>query len=141
VAVGARPILVAFNVLLAATLQQAQAIARQVRASSGGLLGVQALGFATSTPGIVQVSMNLTDLEATPVINAVQRVAELAETEGVVVIESELVGLIPQREVERAARRPLDCEDPSRVLEAGARTLRLPRIEPRQVIELALTWK
>src|SRR5579871_6129983 len=75
IAVGARRPLVAFNVHLRTDdLHVARAVARSVRASNGGLPGVQALGFATARPGITQVSMNLTDLEATPLHVVVERV-------------------------------------------------------------------
>src|SRR5438270_642045 len=75
-AVGARPPLIAFNIpLRTADLAVARAVARAVRASSGGLSGVQALGLATTRPGIVQVSMNLIDLAATPLHVVVARVA------------------------------------------------------------------
>ena len=60
VLVGVRAPLVAFNLELSGSLEDAQAAARAVRESSGGLPGVQALGFALGDR--VQVSTNLVDV-------------------------------------------------------------------------------
>jgi glutamate formiminotransferase len=64
---------------------------------------VQALGFPTSRSGLVQVSMNLTDLDATPLHVAAARVRAEAERLGVEVAESELVGLVPEASALAAA--------------------------------------
>ena len=65
---GARKFLIAYNInLRTPDLGIAKAIARRIRASSGGLPAVKALGVALPSRGIVQVSMNLTDFEQTPV--------------------------------------------------------------------------
>lgn len=95
-AVGARPLLIAFNVNLATgDLAVARAIARAVRQSSGGLPGVQARGMATADPAVVQVSMNLLDFRATPLHRLYARVRELAAERGVALAGSEVVGLVP----------------------------------------------
>jgi glutamate formiminotransferase len=95
-AVGARPFLVAYNVNLAtADLALAKRIARSVRESSGGLPAVQALGMATEQPNVVQVSMNLLDTATTPLHAAYEAVRDLAAREGVTVVDSEIVGLLP----------------------------------------------
>jgi len=95
-AVGARPFLVAYNINLATSdLALAKRIARAIRESSGGLPAVQALGMATSDPGIVQVSMNLLDTTKTPMHVVFDTVQAQAAAEGVQVIESEIVGLLP----------------------------------------------
>jgi glutamate formiminotransferase len=122
VAVGARQPLIAMNVHLRTDeLAAAQAIARVIRASNGGLPGVQALGMPTSRPGIVQVSMNLID----PAIAAPHLVVEAIRVEagrrGIDLAETELVGLMPA----------------AGVLSAAAAALGLPQLEARQVIELA----
>ncbi len=120
-AVGARPPLIAFNVWLRTTdLKIGEAVAGAVRASSGGLPGVQALAFTSSRPGMLQVSLNLTDLGATTLQAVVARVREEARRRGVEPAESELVGLAPA----------------SAVLGAAAATLGLPKLEARQVLEL-----
>jgi len=64
VAIGARGILVAYNINLATTrLEVAARIAAVVRESSGGLPCVKAMGLALPGRGLVQVSMNLTDID------------------------------------------------------------------------------
>lgn len=94
--IGARPPLIAYNINLATDrLDVAQAIARTVRASSGGFPAVKAMGLALPDRGIVQVSMNLTDHEVTPVHRVFDAVTHEAARYGVEVLESELVGLIP----------------------------------------------
>jgi len=107
VAVGARPFLVAFNLMLeGATVEAARRIARRVRASTpGGLPGVLALGFWLEGAGRAQVSLNLVDLERTTVAAALRRVREEAAAEGVGVASVELVGLAP-----RAALAGLEAE-------------------------------
>jgi len=108
VIVGARKILIAYNVNLKTTdLDVAQSIARRIRASSGGLPGVKALGLPLGSRGLVQVSMNLTDFERTPVHVVYAEVVRLATAYGVEVEESELVGLMPRRALDPAAAGPL----------------------------------
>jgi glutamate formiminotransferase len=95
-AVGARRLLVAFNVNLATDrLDVARAVARAVRQSSGGLPFVKALGLPLADRGIVQVAMNLTNVERTPIDPAFGAVAAEAARHGVNVLESEIIGLVP----------------------------------------------
>jgi glutamate formiminotransferase len=116
---------VAFNVLLATEdLAIARGVARAVRASSGGLPAVQALGVPTSRPGAVQVTLNLLDPRQTPLSVAFAAVQAEAARRGVAVLESELVGLAFA----------------DAVLPAAAAALALPGLAPRQVLELALEW-
>lgn len=105
--VGARPYLVAFNVNLAsADRAAARAIARSVRASSGGLPGVKAMGVLLASrsvnrqAGQAQVSMNLTDLDQTGVAEAYRAVEREAAKLGVAIHSSEIVGLVPQQALE-----------------------------------------
>jgi glutamate formiminotransferase len=97
VLVGARDILVAFNVWLdGSDLAGARAIARAVRESSGGLPAVQAMGVLLASRGVAQVSMNLLDHRRTPIPVAFDRVVEEARRRGVGVQRGELVGLAPR---------------------------------------------
>jgi glutamate formiminotransferase len=97
VAVGARPPLIAFNVMLDSfDTGHAERIARGVRESSGGLRGVQALAFALPSRGQVQVSMNLLNFEVTGVATVLARVRQLAARDGVALAACELVGLVPE---------------------------------------------
>ncbi len=96
-AVGARGVLVAFNVWLDANdLDAARAIARAVRESSGGLPAVQAMGVPLARHGIVQVSLNLLDYSRTSLPKVFERVKSEAARREIAVRQSELVGLAPR---------------------------------------------
>ncbi len=112
VSIGARNILIAYNVNLAtADLAIAKSIARAIRASSGGLPCVKALGLALASRGQVQVSMNLTDFNITPPHVVFAEVSRLAAEAGVTISESELIGLIPGKAVEMAFGHMLKLPD------------------------------
>jgi glutamate formiminotransferase len=97
IAVGARDILVAYNVWLdTRDLGAARAIARAVRESSGGLPCVQALGLPLERRGLVQVSMNLLDYRRTGIARAYDAVNAEAVRRGVSIKRAELVGLAPR---------------------------------------------
>jgi len=126
VIVGARKFLIAFNInLYTADLSVAKDIAKAVRTSSGGFPAVKALGFALPSRGKVQVSMNLTDFDQTPLHVVYQAVVRLAAERGVEVAESELIGLIPRRALEQAAAGLLQLSgfNPQRVIETRLETL------------------
>jgi glutamate formiminotransferase len=126
VIVGARKFLIAFNVNLhTADLSLAKDIARAIRTSSGGFPAVKALGFALPSRGQVQVSMNLTDFDQTPLHVVYQAVARLAADRGVEVAHSELIGLIPRRALEQAAAGLLKLTgfDSQRIIETRLDTL------------------
>ncbi len=110
-AIGARPPLIAYNVYLRTDdLNVARAIARAVRFSSGGLRYVKALGFAIKDRNQVQVSMNLTNFDQTPIFRAFELVAREAERYGVSVGSSEIVGLVPQQALNACANHYLRLE-------------------------------
>jgi glutamate formiminotransferase len=114
VAVGARPFLVAFNAYLDTDeVEVARTVARRVRESGGGLPAVRALGFGVG--GKAQVSMNLTDLEQTPIPVALEAVRSAAAGLGASVESTELVGLAPLEALLQTARyylglRELDAQ-------------------------------
>lgn len=109
-AVGARPVLVAYNVLLDTDDRLvAEAIAREIRAAGGGLPAVEAKGFLVD--GKAQVSTNLLDIDRTPPAVVFQEVVTRAGVRGVDVIHSEIVGLIPERAVVDAGARALKLVD------------------------------
>ena len=77
--IGARRPLIAYNINLETDdVEVAQQIAAVVRASSGGLPFVKALGIRLDDPGRVQVSMNLTNYHATPIFRLFDTVAREA---------------------------------------------------------------
>ena len=95
-AVGARIPLIAYNVNLKTTdLQVAKDIAKTIRASSGGLPNVKALGFELADRRLVQVSMNLTDYRVTNIWKVFTVIRDEARRRGVDVDASEIVGTIP----------------------------------------------
>jgi glutamate formiminotransferase len=121
--VGARPLLIAYNINLATDrLDIAKEVAAAVRASSGGLPFVKALGLRLADRGIVQVSINLTNHERTSMATVFGAVTREAERRGVSVRESEIIGLVPE-----AALRPGD-----------ETRLKLKDFTPRQVLETRL---
>ena len=111
VAIGARDFLGAFNVYVGheARLPEAKAIARGLRAAGGGLPGVKALGLVVD--GQAQVSMNVTDLGAVSLHQAFDAVAAAAAAHGLEATHSEIIGLVPQREIERAFRDRIRLRD------------------------------
>jgi len=110
--IGARKILIAFNVNLKTDdLQVARDIAREIRTSSGGMPFVKALGLPLAKRGLVQVSMNLTDFEQTPLHVVFDAVKREAGARGVEIAGSEIIGLIPKKALEEAAAHYLQCEN------------------------------
>jgi len=121
--IGARPPLIAYNINLQTDrLDVARKVAAAVRHSSGGLRYVKAMGIALEERGIVQVSMNLTNYEQTPLHQVFDLVQHEAGRYGVSVLESEIVGLVPS----------------AALLAAAQHHLRLDRFEARQILEQAL---
>jgi len=118
--IGARMALIAYNINLATNrLDVAKKIAAAIRHSSGGYRFVKAAGFRLEDRGIVQVSMNLTNYEKTPMFRVFETVKREAERYGVAVLESEIVGLVPSAALLSAAEHFLQIErfDPNQVLE------------------------
>jgi glutamate formiminotransferase len=94
--IGARMPLIAYNINLATDrLEVAKKIAAAIRYSSGGFRYVKAMGVNLADRGIVQVSINLTNYERTPIFRVFEAVAREAARYGVTVLESEIVGLVP----------------------------------------------
>jgi glutamate formiminotransferase / 5-formyltetrahydrofolate cyclo-ligase len=91
ICVGARPTLIAFNIMLPELdLAGARNLARSLRESGGGLRGVQALAFELSG-GRVQLSMNLFRIDETTPTDVVSELSR----QGIQVGEQQLVGLSP----------------------------------------------
>ncbi|HZY70602.1 MAG TPA: glutamate formimidoyltransferase [Thermoplasmata archaeon] len=97
VAIGVRPVLIAYNVNLATPdVAIAKQIAHAVRERDGGLPAVKALGFEIRERNLAQVSMNLTDYRTTSIPKAFDAVRSEAEKRGTTVADSEIVGLVPE---------------------------------------------
>lgn len=132
-AVGARQFLIAYNIALesqfgSADVGLARTVAREVRASSGGLYGLKAMGVVVN--GRPQVSMNVTDFRRTPMARVYAAVAESAARHGAAAAEGELIGLIPEEAYEPDAewvRQTVGFNPEEKVLE---RRLQHPLVWP-----------
>ena len=118
--IGARPILIAYNVLLETDdAGIARAIAKKIRESSGGFPHVKAIGLYLASHGRAQVSMNLTRFDETPLDQVLETIETEAARMGTTVAAGELIGFIPRHAFEmwpsfftRAANF-----EPSRIIE------------------------
>ena len=109
--VGARAPLVAYNINLGTTdLAIADRIARAIRHLSGGYRFVKAMGVKLDARGQVQVSINMTNFEKTPLHRVFETVKSEASRHGVAVVGSEIVGLVPQAALLAAAEHYLRLE-------------------------------
>jgi glutamate formiminotransferase len=109
--IGARMPLIAYNINLATDrLDVAKKIAAGIRHSSGGFRFVKAMGIELADRKIVQVSMNLTNYEKTPMHRVFETVKREAARYGVNVLESEIVGLVPSAAIVAAAEYYLQLE-------------------------------
>ncbi|MBU6429334.1 MAG: cyclodeaminase/cyclohydrolase family protein, partial [Cyanobacteria bacterium REEB65] len=123
-AIGARPFLIAYNLQLdTSDVTVAKEVARAVRASSGGLQNVQAMGVSLDERQCAQVSMNLLNFEKTPLYRVQELVKAEARRFGAAVTDAEIVGLIPQAALDQAASDYLQVGNwsPALVLEERIR--------------------
>lgn len=121
-AVGAREFLIAYNVNLNTTnLSIAKKIAKAVRHSSGGFRYVKAIGVELSDKGMVQVSMNMTNYNKSPLFRVFEVVKREAARYGVSVVSSEIVGMVPMQALLNVARYYLQLDDftVERIVEKG----------------------
>jgi glutamate formiminotransferase len=117
---GARMPLIAYNINLATNrLDVAKKIAAAIRFSSGGFRYVKAMGIAIEDRGIVQVSINLTNYEKTPMFRVFDAVKQEAARYGVTILESEIVGLVPAAALIGTAEHALQLASftPNQILE------------------------
>jgi glutamate formiminotransferase len=132
--VGARKFLIAYNINLdTADLEIAKRIARVIRTSCGGLPCVKAMGVPLASRKLVQVSMNLTDFEQTPMHLVFEAVRAEAARDGIDIAGSEIIGLVPNRALAMSAgfylkvenfRPELILENRLAVAETGGRGLK-----------------
>ncbi len=123
--IGARMALIAYNINLATDrLDVAKKIAAAIRHSSGGYRYVKAAGFMLEDRRIVQVSMNLTNYEKTPIFRVFETVKREAARYGVQILESEIVGLVPSAALNAAAEFYLQIAGfkPEQILENKLRS-------------------
>ena len=152
--VGARNYLIAVNFNLdTESTKLANAIAFDVREKGriapdgtrvpGTLKGCKALGWFIEEYGIAQVSMNITDIDATPLHRAFEEVSRAAEARGVHVTGTEIIGLVPERVLLEAGRYFLggDASDED-LIDAAVEAMGLSDLRPfepsKKIIEYLL---
>jgi glutamate formiminotransferase len=118
-AVGARKFLVAYNIYFdTADVAIVRGIAREIRAASGGLKGVKAMGVLAH--GRAQLSMNITDFTATPISQVYRTVSTLAARHKTALVEGEVIGLLPEAACERDSewmRQLIEFDPQTKILE------------------------
>jgi len=111
-ACGARAPLIAFNINLnTPNVKIANAIAKIIRESSGGLKSVKAIGIMLSERNIAQVSINMTNYQQTPLYRVLELVKSEAARYGVSIIGTEIVGLVPMKALADCAEYYLMLEN------------------------------
>jgi glutamate formiminotransferase len=101
--IGARGFLIAFNIQLATTdVSIARAIARKIRASSGGFPFVKSIGLFLASRDCAQVSINFVNFSETSFPEVWDAVVEEAVRLGTAVASSQLIGFVPRRAFEQA---------------------------------------
>jgi glutamate formiminotransferase len=111
-AVGARIYLLAYNVNLGTPdVAIAKEIARAVRAKTGGLQNLKALGVMLHQRNQAQVTMNVVDPFHTPIYRVLELVRLEAARYGVPVVGTEIIGLVPLTVLLEAARYYLQLEE------------------------------
>jgi glutamate formiminotransferase/formiminotetrahydrofolate cyclodeaminase len=151
--VGARDFLIAVNFNLNTTsTDSADEIAFAVREKGhpargikGALKGCKAIGWFIDEYGIAQVSMNITDINATPLHMAYEEVCRAAEVRGLKVTGTEIIGLVPKRVLIEAGKHFMEKVGNStelteeEIIEVAVREMGLDDLKPydpkKRVIE------
>lgn len=146
--VGAREFLIAVNWNLNTTsVNIARDIAAAVREKGGGLKCTKAIGWYIDEYGIAQVSMNMTNINVTPLHVAYEEVCRQAEARGVKVTGTEIIGLVPKQALMAAGKYflekqqcPTDVPEDD-IMKAAIESMRLDDLRPfnprEKVIEMA----
>ncbi len=140
-AVGVRPFLIAFNIQLSTTdVTVARRMATRIRERDGGLPAVQALGIDLVSQGCAQLSMNILDHTRTPLWRVWEHAQQLAAQEGVSLLDSELIGLLPAAALVEVADHigSASFHPAERRLTEAANWLRIRRFDPSMLLEVRL---
>ncbi len=135
--VGARDFLIAVNFNLnSSSVPIAKAIAAEIREKGGGLKCVKAIGWYIDEYGIAQVSVNMTNMNVTPLHVVFDEVSRCAEQHGVRVTGTEIIGLVPKRALTEAGRyylqkqhRPVDISEED-LVEVAIQSMALDDLRP-----------
>jgi glutamate formiminotransferase len=139
--VGARPFLIAFNIQLSTTdVAIARRMASRIRERDGGLPAVQALGIDLASQGCSQLSMNLLDHRRTPLWRVWEQAERLAADEGVSLLDSEVIGLLPAAALLEVADHigSASFHPAERRVHEAAGWLRIRRFDPGLLLEVRL---
>ena len=171
--IGARDFLVAYNVNLNTTsVKKANGIAFDIRENGrimkvngeavldengepirqpGKLKSVKGIGWFIEEYGIAQISMNLTNINDTPLHDAFEACVESAQNRGIRVTGSELVGMVPKKVLIDAGKYFLQKQKASsglsemELMKFAVRSMGLEEIAPypldKKVIEYAIAKK
>lgn len=102
----------------------------------GTLKGTKAIGWFIDEYGIAQVSMNITDISATPLHTAFDEVSRAARERGIRVTGAEIVGLVPKRTLIDAGRHYLALQQRSlgipeeEIIDMAVRSMGLDQLAP-----------
>lgn len=100
VAIGARDVLIAYNINLESRdLDAAKEIAEALREKNSKLRGIRAIGVPLESKGIVQVAVNITNYKAASMKEVFDLVRSQADKRNIMIRESEIIGLIPKEAV------------------------------------------
>lgn len=103
VCVGARPVLLAWNVWISGiSIEQARAIAKQVREGESGIRGLRALAVRLPSRNAMQISMNIENVETSSPAVAFALVRRLVEQAGGRVEQTEIIGMAPDELLDAA---------------------------------------
>lgn len=149
--VGARNFLIAVNFNLNTTSAQlANEIARDVRekgkAIPGRLKGCKAIGWFIEEYGIAQVSMNITDIDATPLHKAFEQVRKAAMERGLEVTGTEIIGLVPKRVLIEAGIHFLEKQQcgtrlsEDEIMQVAVESMRLDDLRPFHPMDKVLEF-
>ncbi|GIX93691.1 formimidoyltransferase-cyclodeaminase [Caerostris extrusa] len=114
---GARKFLIAYNVNILGTKEQAHRIALDIREQGrnkdepGKLKKCQAIGWWLDEANLAQVSINLTDHDVTPIHTAYEEVCKGAKDLKLAVTGSQIVGIVPLRAILQVAEFYINKEN------------------------------
>ncbi len=137
-AVGARKFLVSYIISFdSVDLSLVRTMARELRGSSSGFKGVRAMG--SLQDGRAQLTLNISDFEATPISRVFAAVSRLALRHRAALVEGRIIGLIPEAACERESewmRHLTGFEAEAKILE---RRLENPQPWPGEAFETSQT--
>ncbi|KAK3587974.1 hypothetical protein CHS0354_014491 [Potamilus streckersoni] len=116
-AVGSRKYIIAYNVNVLSTKEQAHRIALNVREQGRGdgepgrLKHIQAIGWYLEEANMAQVSVNITDVDQTPIYRVYEEIVKDAEKLNLAVVGSQIVGLVPLKAMLEVAQYYMDKEN------------------------------